>query len=184
MTRAAALAGVPSAAASRALAAAALCFGLVLPRIGRAQEVAGVDVSAIETGAHGKWGLGVDGRLGYLGGLPRAWIVHNVVWQLEVVGGYKRLPASGGDVGVGSVGGGLRLGLFYGPVQGVGFVHGRAATMSGDWGPMVDAGAALDWRFSAWSVGLHYVHDWLFAPLDKQQLNELGLHVEIRGFWL
>jgi hypothetical protein len=150
-----------------------------------AQEALGLDASAVEGGRNAAWGFGVDGRAGYRTGPPRSWVEHTVFVQIEAIGGYRRLFVTPRDLEIGSFGGGLRLGALLGWFEPFLFSHLSAADVSGTWGPLLDVGGALDWRLRTFNVGLHYGHDWAMPFQGTElQLNEVGLHVEVRGFWL
>ena len=164
------------------LAGAAVILATMSPRDSAAQEAIGLDTSAVRRETNAAWGFGVDGRFGYRTGFPRAWIVHSVIVQFEGIGGIRQILGSDA-IDVETLGGGVRIGGAFNWFQPFAFAHVNAANSSGDWGYLVDLGAALDWRLPAYSLGVHYAHSWLHTAPDWEQFNEFGLHVEVRGFW-
>jgi len=158
-------------------------FLMVVPRTSHAQYAVGADASAV-TSSGGAWGLGIDGRFGYRFGLPRAWIWHNPIFQLEAIAGYQHLFSGSQDVDVGRLGGGGRIGFLVGAFEPFGFAHISVADTAGGWGSLWDAGVALDWRAPTFNVGVHGARDSLSVGTVTDDLWELGLHFEIRGFWL
>ena len=167
---------------ARNLAAGILASLVLVGRPGAAQVVLGADVGgAKESGS--RWGGAVDGRFGWRFGLPRAAIVHSIIFQLEAIAGYDRLPPWDAGTAVERLGGGGRIGLLLGWLEPFGLSHASIADAAGKVAYLVDVGAALDWRLPAWSLGLHWSHDWLGGNVDSVQFDELGVHVELRGFW-
>ena len=151
-----------------------------------AQEALALDAAAAE--GNGDWGFAVDGRVGYRTGIPRdlpvVGALYGWVFQLEIIGGYRQLFVDTGDLHLGRVGGGLRVGGSFDWFQPFVYSHCSAADADGNWGVLVDVGGALDWRLKTWSLGVHYAHDFLHLDTGWVDLNEIGAHVEIRGFWL
>jgi hypothetical protein len=146
----------------------------------RAQEFIAVGQSAVES--NGSWGINNDLRVGYRTGLSR--VLYGWIFQFELVGGYRHVFASAGDLDMGRVGGGLRTGMSIYWLQLLPFAHVSAADANGNWGVLVDVGGAVDWRFKWWSLGSHYAHGFLHLDSGWSDFNEVGGHVEFRGFWL
>jgi hypothetical protein len=169
---------------SHVLAGTALVLSLLTTRDSSAQVAIGTDASAVRGGTNAAWGFGIDGRFGYRTGFPREWIVHSIIVQFEGIGGIRQLLAQPDGLDIKTLGGGLRIGGALSWFQPFVFAHFNAANALGDWGYLVDLGGALDWRLRTYSVGVHYAHDWLRIAPGWQQLNEFGIHTEVRGFWL
>jgi len=146
----------------------------------RAQEFIGMDHSLME--GSGNWGFNVDLRAGYRTGFSR--ILYGWIFQLELVGGYRQLFTNVEDLHMGRIGGGLRSGFSIYWLQFLPFIHCSAADANGNWGVLVDGGVAVDWRFKWWSLGSHYTHGGLHLDTGWQEFNEVGAHVEFRGFVL
>lgn len=144
--------------------------------------MAGLDVATL-TGPGPGWGEAVDGRFGWRFGLPRAFLVHSVVLQVEAVAGYHRFAPWNMGASIERIGGGGRVGYLFGWLEPFFVAHASVADAAGSAAYLVDCGGALDWRLPAWSVGGHYGHDWLGGRSGQSQWNELGLHVEVRGYW-
>lgn len=151
-------------------------------RSGLAQWAVGIDGNAGRS-ERGTWGGGGDARFGYRTGLPRSWIVHTIILQPEAILGYHLQPLSGDAVCLVRLGGGGRIGLLLGYFEPFGYGHVNLAIADGYWGNLLDAGAALDFRLPTSSLGFHYTHGWLHTPHEDVELDEFGLHLEIRGFW-
>jgi hypothetical protein len=164
-------------------AGALVSLSLLWPRDSHAQAAIGLDVSAVHGGTNPAWGFGLDGRVGYRTGFPRAWIVHSVIVQFEGIGGIRQLLASSDDIDIKTLGGGVRIGGALSWFQPFVYGHFNAANALGDWGYLIDVGGALDWRLRTYSLGVHYTHSWLHIPPGWQQFDEFGPHVEVRGFW-
>jgi hypothetical protein len=164
--------------ATRALLAFVATSAFTLPS--RAQEFIAFDHSLAE--GSGNWGFSGDLRAGYRTGLSR--VTYGWIFQFELVGGYRQLFASTGDLHMGRIGGGVRSGFSVYWLQFLGFVHGSAADANGIWGELLDFGGAVDWRFKTWSAGTHYAHGILHLDSGWSEFNEVGIHFEFRGFWL
>jgi hypothetical protein len=164
----------------RAAAALAFAAAVAVACPSRAQEVIAVDAALAES--TNNWGFNGDLRVGYRTGLSR--ILYGWIFQFELVGGYRHIFSSIGDLNMGRVGGGLRTGFSIYGLQVLPFVHVSAADASGYWGELVDLGAALDWRFNWVSIGSHYDHGFLHLDSGWQHFDEVGAHVEFRGYWL
>jgi hypothetical protein len=150
-----------------------------------AQEAVGLDAAAAQgSGAANNWGFAVDGRIGYRTSFPRSLAIHSVIFQFEIIGGYRQLFVDTGDLHLGRLGGGIRIGGAFAWFEPFVYGHFSAADADGNWGFLVDVGGALDWRLKTWSLGVHYAHDWLHLDMGWAELNEIGAHIEIRGFWL
>lgn len=164
------------------LVSAVLGFLLLSSRRGFAQVAVGVDASAVK--AERGWGAGGDVRFGARFGLPRAFIVHTVILQVETIGGYRRVPLSSDATDLARLGGGGRIGFRLGFFEPFGYGHFSLAVAQGYFGYFADAGAAADYRFRTMNVGAHYTHGWLHTEHDATELDEFGLHWEVRGYWL
>jgi len=164
----------------RARAALALAAALAVASPSRAQEFVGVDHALVE--GSGNWGFNVDARAGYRTALSR--VIYAWIWQFEIIGGYRQLFSSAGDLHMGRIGGGLRTGGSIYWLQLFLTGHASAADANGNWGVLADLGGAVDWRFKWWSLGTHYTHGFLHLDTGWQEFNEVGAHVEFRGFWL
>jgi hypothetical protein len=130
----------------------------------------------------GHWGFNGDLRAGYRTGLSR--VLYGWIFQFEIVGGYRHLFANTGDLDMGRLGLGLRTGFSVYWLQFLPFAHFSVADANGNWGELVDVGGALDWRINWVSIGSHYAHGFLHTDSGWQHFNEVGAHVEFRGFWL
>jgi hypothetical protein len=168
---------------SRLTACGALALVAATTRTSHAQYALGGDVSAVRGDANGVWGLGIDGRFGYRFGLPRAWIWHSLIMQLEAVAGYEHMLSGARDVDVGRLGGGGRLGLLLGAFEPFAFAHITVADAPAGWGNLWDVGAALDWRLATFNVGVHAARSRLNVADEADLFWEFGLHSEFRGFW-
>jgi hypothetical protein len=162
--------------------AIALAIAVAWPGEAAAQWAAGADVSGILPGGAKEWGAAADLRFGLRFGLPRAFIIHTVILQPELIAGYRRLPPWDADVPAYRLGGGGRIGAMLGYLEPFAVGHFSAVDGSGNWGYLWDVGAALDFRFTGSSLGAHWTHDWLRVDGALGQFNEVGLHFEFRWF--
>lgn len=147
-----------------------------------AQWAAGADVSAMKASDVKEWGGAADLRFGLRFGLPRAFIIHTIILQPEVIAGVRRLPPWDADVTAYRVGGGGRIGATLGYVEPFGVAHFSGAEGDSHWGYLWDVGAAVDLRFTGSSLGVHWAHDWLHIAGAQEQFNNFGLHFEVRWF--
>jgi hypothetical protein len=127
------------------------------------------------------WGAAVDGRFGVRFGLPREFIIHTLICQPELVVGYRSLPWAGANAV--RFGAGGRIGFLIAGLEPFAFGHYTAAEAGGDWGSVGDVGAALDYRLETWSFGYHYAREFVHVHHVNQAIDDLGIHVEIRGYW-
>jgi hypothetical protein len=165
---------------SRAALAFVVASSVACPS--QAQEVLALDAAGAIADSGARGGFSVDGRVGYRTALAR--VIYGWIWQFEIIGGYRQIFIDTGDLHLGRVGGGLRTGGSIDSLQMFIVSHCSAADANGNWGVLVDLGAAFDWRLKTWSLGVHYAHDFLYLATGWVHLEEIGAHVELRGFWL
>jgi hypothetical protein len=185
------------------LAAALACAAAVVAasRPASAQLVAAVDGGVVWDSDSPGSAVAADARFGVRFGLPRNWGVYrtvtsvllgSMILQPEAIGGYRRVPAafaapslglgSAGDtIEVGRVGAGLRLGfavLPTRPFEPLIFAHFGPAFGSGDFGSLLDMGAAIDWRFDWGSLGVQASFDSLSVRGGTLAWFEVGPHLD------
>ena len=146
-----------------------------------AQWAVGADGDLTKQNGHAVYGGAFDARFGLRFGLPRAFIIHTLILQPELVVGYRWLPWRSEDVW--RFGAGGRLGLLIRGIEPFFFGHVSGAVANGDGGYLGDFGAALDYRLPTWSFGYHYAREFIRVHGVEEPFDRFGMHAEVRGFW-
>lgn len=157
---------------------------LACPEAAWAQLAAAIDANGA-VDLHGGAGGGVDGRFGDRFGIPRGLFVHFLIFQPEIVVGWLDLRLRDRQdlaAQIGSVGGGLRVGILDASFEPFAYAHASAAFGGEGFGSLIDAGVALDLRLRGSSLGLHGSYSTLLAAGDHTAWFEVGPHFEVRWF--